>query len=346
MEISKANSYLLNRLESLREEKIIIDTKMKKIEYEINVVSEKIKEMSENVDITFEIFSPRMKENSFSREEIELLKVRRAELEKLNSGYFEQLDMINQDIQLIVEALKEFRPDMNINEENYITYEGTEEQNEDDTLYGIKILEKQELERNRIARELYDSSIQILNNLIHKCEICSKVVEKDPLRAKLEIETMSKSLYETIDEMNNIIYNLRPMSVDNSSLEDAVARFIEEIRKEIAIKITFGIKGEPMELPLTMKVTFVRIIKEALNNAVKHSFANNVHISVIYEMSKISIIVEDDGIGFDIDEVYKGEKVCLGLSMLKERVYLLAGTVNIETYDGKGTRIEVEVPIE
>ena len=66
IEISKANGYLLNRLESLREEKIIIDTKMKKIEYEINVVSEKIKEMSENIDITFEIFSPRMKENSFS----------------------------------------------------------------------------------------------------------------------------------------------------------------------------------------------------------------------------------------------------------------------------------------
>ncbi len=346
IEISKANGYLLNRLESLREEKIIIDTKMKKIEYEINVVSEKISEMSENIDITFEIFSPRMKENSFSREEIDLLKTRRAELEKLYNGYSEQVTMIDEDMELIVDALKEFRPDLNLNEENFITLEGTKEVTEEETLYGIKILEKQEMERNRIARDLYDSSVQILNNLIHKCDICSKVVDKDPLRAKLELETMSKSLHETIEEMNSIIYNLRPMSMDNTNLEESIAKFIEEIKKETAINITFGIKGEQIELPLTMKLTFIRIIKEAVLNAIKHSYCNNVHISIIYEVDKIIIYVEDDGIGFDVDSIYNSEKVCLGLSMLKERVYLLAGTVDIESTEGKGTRIEVIVPIE
>jgi len=349
LEFSKANSYLINRLESLREEKIIIDTKMKKIEYEINVISEKIQEMSENVDITYEIFSPRMKETSFSREEIEMLKIRRGELEKLHAEYEEQLSMVDEDIELIVDALKEFRPEITFSDDKYITGSPVNDEDanrEEDIIYGIKILEKQEFERNRIARDLYDNSIQVLNNLVHKCDVCSKIIEKDPIRARLEIETMSKSLREAIDEMNGIIHNLRPMSIDNANLEETIRRFIESIKKDFNINIDFAVKGESVELPMTVKSTFIRIVKEAVNNALKHSECKNIFISIFYDFDKISIIVEDDGRGFSVEEVKNSDKPCFGLSMLQERVLLLAGTVSIDSTIDKGTRIQVDVPIE
>ena len=77
---------------------------------------------------------------------------------------------------------------------------------------GLKLLETQEIERKRIARELHDSTVQNLTNLVHKTELCTKLVDLDPIRAKLELQTMINTIKTTINDMRNIIYDLRPMS--------------------------------------------------------------------------------------------------------------------------------------
>jgi len=92
-------------------------------------------------------------------------------------------------------------------------------------------------------------------------------------------------------------------------------------------------------------LTFIRIIQEALNNALEHSFADNIYVILEYTTNNIYIIVEDDGVGFDIN-IAKDNQTGFGLSIMKERVYLLAGELKIQSETGKGTRIEISIPIE
>jgi len=347
--MKKSTEYLLFRLDSLNDEKYVMESKKQKVSYEINGIREKIREMMDNVDAAYEIFSPIPKENSFAQEEIDSLKQREKEMIELYESYEEQLRLLEADSATIRQALEE--EGYESTEDYYYDYkdfpEGlrADETDAGETLYGVKILEKQELERQRIARDLHDSSVQVLTNLIHKCEICSRVMEKDPIRAKLELEVMSKSLRSVIDEMKTIIFDLRPMSFDDLGVETTLNRIIDQKKKEYNANIVLKVIGEQVDLSQTVMLTFIRIIQEALNNALEHSFADNIYVILEYTTNNIYIIVEDDGVGFDIN-IAKDNQTGFGLSIMKERVYLLAGELKIQSETGKGTRIEISIPIE
>ena len=91
----------------------------------------------------------------------------------------------------------------------------------------LKLLETQELERQRIARELHDSSVQCLTGLVHKTELCTKLLELDPPRCRLEMLSMTKSLRSIIEEMRQMIYDLHPMSMDDIGFDDVIEREIK-----------------------------------------------------------------------------------------------------------------------
>ena len=286
-DISKAEEYLLKRLEMLSDEKIILVTKVNKLNIEIEQIDAMIKQIAQDVDTAFEIFSPRQKKNDFAKQEIDKLLSHKEELKETVASLTESANELEEDIQAIREALGQPVEINNIDiEDEYI-----ESVYYEDTTYGMKILEQQENERSRIARDLHDSVVQVLTNLVHKCEICSKIMDVDGIRAKLELEIMSRNLREAISEMRNIIYDLRPMSFDDLGLNVTLESFINDVKSRTNMEITFNVEGTPNVLPSIMQLTIFRVVQEATNNSIKHSKGKKLDIVFKYDSDNIYLYI-------------------------------------------------------
>ncbi len=341
MDTIKAEEYLSNRLEVLSDEKVLLTKKLNKISLEIDEIYNKIISMEGEVDKAFDVFSPRPKKNEFIRNEIEKLEKHKDELLTTSSQIKEQCIYLDSEIDLISEALGENKKD---NEE----YIDNSKENFLNKTYGLRVLESQEEERKRIARELHDSIVQVLTNLVHKSEICMKIVDVDPIRAKLELEIMAKTIRNAIGEMRDIIYDLRPMSFDDLGLDITLERAVKSIDAETDMNVTLKIEGDKRELSGIVQLTIFRIIQECANNSIKYSNGKNLNIKVIYEDKSVILEIVDDGIGFDSNDnssCDNNSHTGFGLNMMKERVDLLSGHIEIETSIGKGTCIKVKIPV-
>lgn len=342
-DISKAEDYLLRRLEMLSDEKIILDTKINKINIEIEQIDAMVKQIAQDVDTAFEIFSPRQKKNDFAKQEIDKLLAHKEELKETVANLSENASVLEEDIQAVREALGQ--PVELV--DNYIEEQYVEDIYYEDTTYGMKILEQQENERSRIARDLHDSVVQVLTNLVHKCEICSKIIDVDSIRAKLELEIMSRNLREAISEMRSIIYDLRPMSFDDLGLGVTLESFINDVKSRTNMEITFNVEGEASVLPSIMQLTIFRIVQEATNNSVKHSKGKKLDILFKYDPDRIYLNIKDDGIGIENqnDDNKQSMYTGFGLDMMKERVALLNGKIDVLAGENGGTNIQVIIPI-
>lgn len=210
----------------------------------------------------------------------------------------------------------------------------------------IEILRSQEFERKRIARDIHDTVIQKLTNMIHKSEFTLKIMDVDNIRAKLELMTISNCIRETIDEMRNIIYNLRPMQLDDIGIDVIIERELLNI-KDNGIKVKYEVIGDCENVEQIVQITLIRIIQEACNNAVKHSDFTEFYVKIEYNNDNIEVYIKDNGKGFEIpknNNIKYESKSGFGLSMMKERVYLLSGIIKFESTKGKGTSIYVKVP--
>ena len=341
----KAEEYLTNRLEKLSDEKLLIDTRIGKLNIEIEELDTMVKLVSQEVDTAFEIFSPRQKKNDFAKQEIDKLLSHKEELKEEKAELTEKSNELLEDINSLKEALG-YVDDEEMEEETIEDVSG--EETFENNSYGLKILEQQENERSRIARDIHDSVVQVLTNLVHKCEMCSKIIDVDAIRAKLELGIMQKNIRDVISEMRNIIYDLRPMSFDDLGLNVTLSSFINEVKSRTNMEISFNIEGEINSLTNILQLTVFRIIQECTNNSIKHSNGKKLDILLRYEIDKIHLKVSDDGVGIlkesDIEEKNHNH-TGFGLDMMKERVSLLNGKIDIIAEEGNGTSIEVIIPI-
>lgn len=216
---------------------------------------------------------------------------------------------------------------------------------------GVSILETQELERKRIARDLHDSTVQNLTNLVHKTEFCSKMIERDTIQVKLELMTMLENIRHTIDDMRKIIYDLRPMSIDDLGLIPTVQKLVEDNKKvypNVNVKISIKSEVDEMDLSSVVSLTIFRIIQEACNNMYKHANASEVYIDFQFQEDFIIVTVKDNGVGFVREELENKDKTKsgFGLSIMQERAQLLGGILEIQSVPNEGTTIRLEVPLE
>lgn len=209
----------------------------------------------------------------------------------------------------------------------------------------FSVLDVQEKERQRIARDLHDTSLQNLTHLVHKVELSSLYIDQDPIKAKLELATIATGLRKVIDDIRNRIYNLRPMPFDDLGLRNALLNLFSLINQDGHFEIIDDIDDiedcfpeEEKEIPLIM---IYRIIQECFYNAVEHSGGNRIEVSLKDKKDFFQIIVRDNGTGFDQEEAEKKERH-FGLKVVQERVFLLNG--KIEMYTEKGTSIYIEIP--
>lgn len=210
---------------------------------------------------------------------------------------------------------------------------------------GLGILEAQEIERQRIARDLHDTTVQNLTSLVHKSELCIKLQDIDSIRAKLELNAMSNTLKMVINDMRGIIYNLKPMTLDDLGLTITIQRFANRILYLHNIQVKVTSNEEPKEILSVIKLTIFRIIQEACNNVIKHANATFILIDIKYLESNINVSIKDNGIGFDIGNNTSEHSSSFGLSIMKERISLLSGSLDINSEKGKGTCITLSVPL-
>ena len=213
---------------------------------------------------------------------------------------------------------------------------------------GLSILESQEKDRQRIARDLHDSTVQNLASLVHKIELCSRLVEMDPLRAKLELSVMVNNVKSVINEMREIIYNLKPMSLDDLGLAVTVERYAKQLMANHDIKVYVQYNLECENLLPVIKLSLFRVIQEACHNVIKHAKASRIDIKIVFDIESIVVTIKDDGIGFNSEkqmDIVPERNSGYGLSIMKERVYLLSGTVKIQSEINKGTTITISIPL-
>jgi two-component system sensor histidine kinase DegS len=218
---------------------------------------------------------------------------------------------------------------------------------DEDELLRIRLLETQEWERHRIARDLHDSAVQNLSSVIHHIELCTKLIDMDPERCKRELNNMSKLVRNVIQDMRQTIYNLHPASLDDMGLDVTIQREIDRLKRSYDIDIEFKSSGSDQGLLPVIPMTLYRIVQECCSNSIQHADANKITIDIRYEEQNIYMTIEDDGRGFDVAKVRResaGLNKGFGISNIYERVHLLSGTIDIQSEIDHGTRLEITIP--
>ncbi|VYU10922.1 Signal transduction histidine-protein kinase/phosphatase DegS [Clostridium tertium] len=212
----------------------------------------------------------------------------------------------------------------------------------------IKILEAQEVERRRIAREIHDGPAQYLANAMMRIDFCKVVVQKDLEKGIKELEDLKSNVKMALKEVRGIIYDLRPLSLEERGFNDAINELINMITQENNIEIHSFIEDFPKEIDKIIQISAYRIVQEILNNIKKHSKAKTVDLKVNYIGDYICIFVKDDGIGFNVRETLASTKRkgnCYGLLGIYERVKSLGGRVDIKSFEGDGVTFKIKLPI-
>lgn len=332
--------YLEKNYKEMYEKKISLEHLYQKNELLLKENIQFICTLEGSLDKNYESFSPRPINHEYY-EKIELIKKEQLSIEKKGEDLKKKISDVNAHLAELESILKIARESekLIVNKEVLV---------KEEELFRRKILETQEVERQRIARDLHDSIIQSLTNMIHKIELTTKIMDMDPIRCKLELQAMSQVVKKSIDDMRQIIYNLRPMSFDDMGLHVTLEREIEKLRSVGEVQVEYKISGIVQKLAPITSLTILRIVQEAFNNIIKHANAQHIKIFIYYESQRIKLKIEDDGCGFNIDNVQSSENSedsGFGISMMKERVYLLSGKINIESVLDKGTKIIVKIPI-
>jgi PAS domain S-box-containing protein len=202
----------------------------------------------------------------------------------------------------------------------------------------------QEEERGRIAREMHDQLGQQLTALILKLGMLKGGFgEQEELRGQFEaLEADAKQLDR---DVNFLVWELRPPALDDLGLQAALTKHTRNWSKHFNITVKLHVTGmEKDRLTLEIETALYRIAQEALNNIVKHARATNVDIILERRVEEVSLIVEDDGVGFDTEEVSGAVNGGLGLTGMRERTSLVGGAVEIESRLGDGVTVFVRIP--
>lgn len=219
---------------------------------------------------------------------------------------------------------------------------------------GKRIILAQEEERKRIARDIHDGPAQSLSNVIIKTELCERLIDKDLAEAKKELESLRVIVRESTKEVRRIIYNLRPMSLDDLGFPSMIQKYLEAFREETGITTELVIESDQKIEDSVRNLFVFRITQELLNNVRKHAEATFVEVTLDINEKNIRLGVRDNGKGFKMGEkpnqcreggsLKEINMSGLGLENIKERVKLLNGRITFESKEDMGTKVHCIIP--
>jgi two-component system sensor histidine kinase DegS len=210
----------------------------------------------------------------------------------------------------------------------------------------LRIIDAQENERLHLANQLHDGPAQSLTNLILQAEICERLFDSDPLRARGELTELKDAVTSTFQKVREFIFDLRPMMLDDLGLNPTLKKSIEDYEHKTGIASNLTISGQDQRLPPHTEVTIFRVIQHLLNNVKKHARATHVQISLAVEHDRAVATVEDDGEGFDANAAMSAsqQRKTIGLISMREQIEMLGGEMKIDSAPGRGARVEFWLP--
>lgn len=197
------------------------------------------------------------------------------------------------------------------------------------------IIEGQENERTRISKELHDGIVQDLTALKLNFDLLSK----DSIDEKRQ--EFSSYIKKTADEVRNLSYQMMPITLKEKGLENALIELFERNLLPLNIDFEVNVIGITDRLESKLETSIYRIVQELVNNIIKHSKATEVSCMVKKNEATINLIIEDNGVGFDLENVKSG----IGLNSLKSRVDFLNGEIQFESNNEKGLLAYIQIPL-
>lgn len=210
-------------------------------------------------------------------------------------------------------------------------------------MFGLKIIEAQEEERRRISREIHDGPAQMMANVLIRADIVDRTYrERSPEEALAEIKSMRKMVRESLYEVRRIIYDLRPMALDDLGLVPTIRKYLQTLSDYHGLTIHFHEQSNQERLEEKYEVAVFRLTQEAVQNAIKHAEATEIDVKLVVSRTRVNVSVKDDGKGFALDET---KSQSFGLIGMRERVDMLDGTLELTSNPGKGTHVFINIPL-
>ena len=210
-----------------------------------------------------------------------------------------------------------------------------------------RVVSSQEDERRRIARDIHDKLGQRVTALrLQIASLANEPWDEEKLEGKVEL--LQRTALRLDSEISFLAWELRPAALDDLGLPEAARAYVEDWSHNYKISSDFSLRGfKSSRLHPDAETHLYRIMQEALNNIIKHASATNVNVLLERKKRSVSLIVEDNGKGFDVASVSKngGSTHGLGLLGMRERSMLLGGNIEIESSSGSGTTVFITIPV-
>lgn len=199
-------------------------------------------------------------------------------------------------------------------------------------------------ERNRLAREIHDTLAQSLTGITLRLETADAMLENQAEQEKIRqtVQQALKLTQSSLEEARRSVMDLRAAPLAGRDLAQALTELTQEFSANHAVKVDFTVDGVSRSLPVRVEMGLYRIVQQGLANIEQHAAANQIHIDLTIAPGQVSLVVQDDGRGFDPTQIPQGH---FGLIGLNERVKLLGGSLNLQTAPGEGVRVEIVIPL-
>jgi two-component system sensor histidine kinase DegS len=212
----------------------------------------------------------------------------------------------------------------------------------------VRIVEAQEDERQRLARQMHDGPAQSLTNFILQAEICQRLFDRNPDRAGEELNNLKSAATSTFKKVRDFIFDLRPMMLDDLGLVPTIRRYVEAFQEKTEIDSKLVIAGDERRLPSHIEVMMFRSIQVIMGNARDNLNAKSVNVVLDVGPDALRSTIEHDGRSFDPESALMDDNIddALGLRTLRERIELVGGSFDVTSSEDEVNRFIITLPAE
>jgi signal transduction histidine kinase len=210
--------------------------------------------------------------------------------------------------------------------------------------YLKRVVDVQEAERQRIARELHDETGQALTAIGLGIRGAISTLQNDKKKAATQLRHLEGLIANSLNELQRLIADLRPSHLDDLGLAAALRWYAGELQSHSGLRVAVQVEGDLRPISAPVKTALFRVAQEALVNVVKHAQATSAKVNLVFKDDEVALTIEDDGCGFEPGRVEASGRKSWGLMGMEERAHLLGGVFRLESSIGEGTYILVEMP--
>jgi two-component system sensor histidine kinase DegS len=210
----------------------------------------------------------------------------------------------------------------------------------------MRIVEAQEAERSRLAREIHDGPAQALSNAIFQVEVVERLLDRDERLARQELQALRDMLTRELRGVRAYLSQLRPPLLADLGLAGAIREASEQIGSVIGVPVSVEIDAEIDGLPEAVEVVILRVIQEALQNVRKHAAPRSVRVRGVRDGTAWLVEIRDDGVGFDPDNAPASDRRSFGLQFMRERGELIGARFEVRSSPDLGTAIRLVIPTD